>query len=358
MAKIILDCDPMRFPYSGLYYYCLNLGLHINQLLAKQNQEPMNFYVPPSQQTAFGAPGIHIVKSKWHKLPYFRAFLNDCKVWHAPFQMGRIMPAVQKNRNTKLVLTIHDLNFLHEGKPLSKQQQNLEHVQNNISKSDAIVCISEFTKQDVLNNCDVGNKLVRVIHNGVNVDNTMPLTPRAYTPRKPFLFGIGYLNSKKNYHVLLPLLKETPEYELVLAGKIDDQDYVEAMRQKAVELGISNRLHIIGTVSDEDRAWYFKNCNAFLHPSLAEGFGIPIVEAMYFGKPVFLSDRTSIPEIAGDLGFYFRSFEPEHMTLTFKNGMEKFKTSSGMSQSLQQKARSFSWEKAAREYLALYQSLC
>ena len=358
MAKIILDCDLMRFPYSGLYYYCLNLGLHVNQLLAKQNQELMNLYVPPAEQLTFGAPGIHIVKSKWHNLPYFRAFLDDCKVWHAHFQLGRIMPAIQKRKNTRLVLTIHDLNFLHEGKPLSKQQQNLEHVQNTISKSDAIVCVSEFTKQDVLNNCDVENKLVSVIHNGVNVDLSIPLTPRAYIPRKPFLFGIGYLNSKKNYHVLLPLLKENPEYELVLAGKADDGDYVNAILQKAVELGISDRLHIIGTISDDDRAWYFKNCTAFLHPSLAEGFGIPIVEAMYFGKPVFLSDRTSIPEIAGDLGFYFHSFEPEHMALVFKNGMKEFKTNPGMGLALEQRARFFSWEKAAREYLAIYQSLC
>lgn len=358
MAQIILDCDLMRFRYSGLYYYCLNLGIHVNRLLAEQNQVPINMYVPPAEQHSFGSADVHIVESKWHKYPYFRSFMKDCKLWHAPFQSGRVMPDKRKHKGVKVLLTIHDLNPLHEGKILREQRKSLAQTQALIDKSDAIVCISEFTRQDVLKNCDVKDKPVHVIHNGVKVDVSYSEFPQAYTPRRPFLFGLGYVNSKKNYHVLLPLLQANPELELIVAGKLDDHHYVESMLQKAAEMGIHDRLHIVGTISDDDRSWYFRNCMAFVHPSLAEGFGNPVIEAMYFGKPVFLSDRTSLPEIGGELGFYFRSFEPDHMIEVFRDGMEKFNAEPEMVTALEERGRWFNWEKAAREYVALYKTLC
>jgi glycosyltransferase involved in cell wall biosynthesis len=354
MAKIILDCDLMRFPHSGLYYYCLNLGLHVNLLLEKEQDAMVKMYVPSKVFPSFGAPALHIVESKWHK--YFRSFLNDCRVWHAPFQSGRIMPDRKRYKNIKVLLTIHDLNFLHEGRLLKEQRKSLAHTQTMIDKSDALVCISEFTRNDVLEHCDVKNKPVYVIHNGVHIEEVPFTLPEAYLPRRPFLFGMGYINGKKNYHVLLPLLTQNPDLELVLAGRLDDHQYVSGMLQKAAEMGVHHRLHIIGPVSDEDKAWYLYNCMAFVHPSLAEGFGLPVVEAMLFGKPLFLSNRTSLPEVGGDVAFYFPSFDADVMQRVFKEGMQQY-YQSNMAAALIERGKWFSWEKSAAEYLKVYQSL-
>ena len=119
---------------------------------------------------------------------------------------------------------------------------------------------------------------------------------------------------------------------------------------------LSERLHILGPVSEDDKAWYYSNCLAFMLPSLAEGFGAPVVEAMRFGKPLFLSDLTSLPEIGADVAFYFNSFDPENMQQVFSEGITEFKKN-GLSKRIMKRGNEFNWENSAEKYLKIYQSL-
>jgi glycosyltransferase involved in cell wall biosynthesis len=350
MGKIILDCDLMRFPNSGLYHYCLNIGHFVNQLLDEQGRDHMKFYVPPAEAGTFSKKDT-IVEGPNHK--FFKPFLWDCKVWHAPFQLGRILP---KNKNIKLLLTIHDLNFLHEGKSLKEQKDTQAHVQSLINRADAIVCISEFSKSDVLKHCEVNNKPIYVIHNGTHKVGDAALQKTSYQPNKPFLFGMGYVNQKKNYGVLLPLLEQNKDLELLVAGRLDEPDYIANMQKQAEEKGVADRLKILGPVSEGEKAWYLKHCTAFVHPSLAEGFGAPVVEAMLFGKPLFLSNLTSLPEIGGEAAFYFQNFEPEHMQQVFKQGLQHYQQN-GMAEKIMARGNEFNWNEKAAEYLKVYQSL-
>jgi glycosyltransferase involved in cell wall biosynthesis len=350
MSKIILDCDLMRFRDSGLYHYCLNLGNYVNRIFVQEGMEPMKFYVPPKEVNAFGNPKNVIVEKKMHR--FFKPFLLNCKIWHAPFQTGRILP---KSSSIKVLLTIHDLNALHEGKPKKEQQESLARTQALIDRSDAIVCISEFTKSDVLKNCHVANKPVYVVHNGTHSVGRPWLNSTSYRPRRPFLFSMGYVNRKKNFDVLVPLLIDS-DFELIIAGRLDEPDYVERMKKHARKLSVGDRLHILGPISEEEKAWYFKNCKAFVLPSLAEGFGAPVVEAMQFGKPLFLSDKTSLPEVGGDAAFYFHDFRPENMRKVLKKGFKKYKQN-GMAEKIIQRGREFDWNQKAKEYVAIYKSL-
>lgn len=351
MGSVILDCDLMRFPNSGLYYYCLNLGLHVNKLLGDQQLPQMKFYVPPEEKNSFGDTGYTITQQKIHH--FFKPFLWDCNIWHAPFQSGRMIP--WHNKQIKVVLTIHDLNTLHEGKPLEEQIKSLAHTQKLINRSNAIVCISEFCKQDVLKHCEVKNKPLYVIHNGTHVVGEPQLHDTSYKPVRPFLFGMGYVNRKKNFHVLLPLL-QNPDVEIIIAGKLDDPDYIETILAEAKRRGVNDRLHVLGPVTENEKAWYLKNCKAFVHPSLAEGFGAPVVEAMSFGKPLFLSHFTSLPEIGGDAAFYFKSFEPEHMQQVFHNGIHEY-SNNGLYKKIIARSAQFNWQQKAIEYLQVYKSL-
>jgi glycosyltransferase involved in cell wall biosynthesis len=351
MNKIILDCDLMKHPNSGLYHYCLNLGNHVNELLNDNNEAKIKFYVPAEEKTSFNLPQDCIVEKKFHS--FFKPFLANCKVWHAPFQSGRMIP--YNNRSIKVLLTIHDLNPLHEGKPVEEQKQSLAHTQWLIDRSNAIVCISEFTKNDVLKNCNVGNKPVYVIHNGTHTVHDASLQDSSYYPQRPFLFGMGYVNRKKNFHVLLSLLENT-EYDLIIAGHLDEHDYIEEMKQKALEIGVAERLHILGPVSEGEKSWYYQNCLAFVHPSLAEGFGLTVVEAMSKGKPLFLSSLTALPEIGGDIAFYFKNFDTDHMQHVFARGMKEYETN-GFSQKIKERSETFNWQISAAKYIEVYESL-
>ncbi len=352
MPKIILDCDLMKHPNSGLYHYCLNIGNHVDRYLRKTaSAETIHFYVPGSETAAFDHGDHCIREKKSHR--FVKPFLWDCDVWHAPFQSGRIIPA--PNRKIKIVLTIHDLNCLHEGKPRAEQQKSLAHTQQLINRSDAIICISEFCKSDVLKHCDVNGKPVYVIHNGTHRLMEPGLSNASYAPQRPFLFGMGYVNRKKNFHVLLPMLRNNA-YELLIAGRLDEPDYINEMRSQASALGVADRVHLLGPVSEEEKSWYLKHCLAYVHPSLAEGFGAPVVEAMTFGKPLFLSSYTSLPEIAGDVAFYFSTFDESHMQQVLQEGLAVYNRN-GLAGRIMEKGAAYDWEKKAIEYVEVYRTL-
>lgn len=354
MSRIILDCDLMKFPHSGLYHYCQNLAQHINAVLLEEEQELMRMYLPPKRKLTLPDEPCHLVERKWHK--FLQPFLRDCQVWHAPFQSGRILPNKRKFPHLKVVLTVHDLNSLHEGKSEQEQQKSIARTQTLIDQSDAIVCISEFTKKDVLTHCNTDGKPVHVIYNGLSNSLAPVRDVVTYRPDREFLLGIGYLNKKKNFHVLLPLLQSNPDLELIIIGHHDDPAYVSRMNEWAQNEGVAERLHLLGTVSEADKMWYLSHCKALVHPSLAEGFGLPVIEAMQFGKPVFLSDRTSLPEVGGEVAFYFTDFEASTIQNVFKKGMSAYQEQA-LATAIIDNAKRFNWDKSAREYVSVYRSL-
>ena len=99
----------------------------------------------------------------------------------------------------------------------------------------------------------------------------------------------------------------------------------------------------------------FENCKAFVFPSLSEGFGLPVVEAMHFGKPVILSKLTSLPEIGGDEATYLDNFLPEEIANKIEISINN--DTSENQESLRKRASLFSWEKAAEQYLEIYNTI-
>lgn len=351
MHKIIFDCERMKYPNTGLYHYCLNLGRHLEKNI-NFHQEQLFFYTPPGEQHWSFHSGNHITQNPLHK--FILPPLTGHEIWHSTYQNTHYMPVA--NKKIKVVLSIHDLNFMYdERKSPAKKQKYLYYLQTLINRSDAIVCISEFSKKDVLQHCKIGNKPLYVIHNGTNLLLKPELSSRSYKPKMPFLFSIGVINRKKNFHVLLPLLKKNT-MELLIAGKYDDREYLSFIRKQSKELGVEDNVHLLGPVSEHEKSWYFNNCRAFTLPSVSEGFGLPLAEAMSCGKPLFLSDKTALPEIGGDVSFYFRDFQPEHMQQVFNSGMDNY-NSNGLKKRIMERGRNFNWDKAAQQYLEVYRSL-
>lgn len=351
MRKIIFDCERMKYPDTGLYHYCLNLGKYLEQNTDPEKEE-LYFYTPPWDQGWSLTRENHIAQHPLHK--FLLPSLKPYDIWHSTYQNTHYMPELDKR--IKVVLSIHDLNFMYdEKKSPVKKRKYLRYMQGLIDRADSIICISEFSKKDVLTHCNVKNKPLTVIHNGTNMLDKPKLSTDSYKPKKPFLFSIGVINRKKNFHVLLPLLKRNT-MELVIAGKFDDSNYLSLLKQRSKELGVEDNLHLLGRISENEKAWYFNHCNAFALPSISEGFGLPVVEAMSCGKPLFLSDRTALPEIGGDVSFYFRDFKPEHMEEVFNIGMSRY-ANEGFQQKIKDRALSFNWHKSARKYLDVYRSL-
>lgn len=352
MKQVVFDCERMKYVNTGLYHYCMSLGKSIEKKSRETNNEEITFFSPPAVQHSIGFDQAHINQHSLQK--FFMPSLRGYDIWHATYQSSHYLP--ERNRKIKVVLTIHDLNFLHEEKTEAKRAKHLKHLQKNIDRSDAVVCISDFCRKDVLTHTDTGNKPVHVIYNGTNHLAEPALTEQSYKPVGKFLFSLGSVCRKKNFHVLLPLLKQYRDMELLIAGRHDDSDYLQYLRSFARKLKVQENLRLLGNINEHEKSWYYRNCFAFALPSIAEGFGLPVAEAMSVGKPVFLSDKTALPEIGSNLAFYFRDFSESHMQQVFNRGMREYEENK-MRQAILQHSENFCWDKAAAEYLDVYRSL-
>ncbi len=349
MIRIVFDCERMRYINTGLYYYCLNLGKSLQQYTCR---EQLSVYAPDQARTAF-APSVPVIPQ--HSLQkFFMPPVGQFQVWHSTYQSSRYLP--ERNSKIKVLLTIHDLNFLHEDHPDHKKARYLDRVQRNIDRSDALVCVSEFSKNDVLTHCDTGGKPIYMIYNGTNGLHQPQLEAHSYRPAVPFLFSVGVIARKKNQHQILPLLQSNPALELVLAGRHEDKEYAHYLKKQAWELNVEDRLHLVDEVTEQEKSWYYHNCQAVVMPSLAEGFGLPVTEAMSIGKPIFLSKYTALPEIGKDLAFYFHDFD--NMQADFMAGMHHYKKEgSQIKEAMKAYSATFNWEDSARKYMEVYRSL-
>jgi glycosyltransferase involved in cell wall biosynthesis len=154
---------------------------------------------------------------------------------------------------------------------------------------------------------------------------------------------------------VLPALLEGNDKHIIIAGITTSESYKQKILLNAKNHGVSDRVHFTGPISENDKQWYLKNCLAFVFPSLTEGFGLPVVEAMYFGVPIFLSKYTSLPEIGGEVCYYFDSFKKIDMQHTIQQGLQHY-SSTNAKEKIQNRSALFNWKKAAIKYLEIYRS--
>jgi glycosyltransferase involved in cell wall biosynthesis len=343
--KALFDCERMKHPYTGLFEYCTQL-CHALKVTADAENE-ISFYVPAKHENYFGNNSHYYIHSPVHK--FFPLKIKQVDIWHS----SNAQPAFVKSfRKMKRIITIHDLNFLYEKSSQIKINKYLKAFQNNANRADAIITISEYAKTDIVNHLKIGGKPIFVIYNGCNIMEFSDYDAPVYRPAVPFLFSIGTVVPKKNFHVLPCLLKNN-DCELIIAGK-ENNDYSRKIVEEAKKHNVADRVKLTGPVKNEDKYWYLKNCSAFLFPSLAEGFGIPPIEAMHFGKPVFLSTKTSLPEIGGQHAYYFNNFDPENMRKVFETGMNHYIQTNPAS-SIILHANQFNWTKSAKDYWKVYE---
>ena len=349
--QVLVTLDSMKNPNTGLYHFGKSLGLELNVLQAEKNLH-INFYIAKRGEDIFGGQADTIKHAEWHKYYFPKAKYFD--VIHFSDQFCRLSPTKVSG---KKVLTIHDLNQLHENKSLSDgDKKHLNKLKKYISVCDKIVAISQFVADDVKAYFPGSESKIEVIYNGVDELIPVPGHSPAYKPKGAFIYSIGEMMPKKNFHVLPALLQDN-DYELIIAGNLKDNFYIKKIEEEAKKFGCTERVKILGPIAEEDKTWYYENCDAFTFPSIAEGFGLPILEAMYFGKPVFLSTKTAVPEIGGDIAFYFQSFEPNEMQRVFKEGLGVYSNNPELKKALIERAKSFSWNETARKYMALYANL-
>lgn len=351
MKNILIDTYKIRDLYSGLGQFSLNFA---NQLIIQQPADTeINFLVSKGSgfKQIMKNEKIRFVRTslKHRYLP----FLNPAyDIWHSLHQFPSHFP----NPGSTWILTIHDLNFLHEKSP-EKSARYQKRLQKNIDLADYITTISEYSKNQIETNLDLKGKNIRVIYNGIAPDGAVESQKPGFISHEKFFFSIGIFSRKKNFHTLLPVMQHFDDYKLILAGNADNA-YGKEIQNEIKRLKLENKIIVPGKITEPEKYWLYHHCEAFLFPSLAEGFGMPVIEAMKAGKPVFLSKYTSLPEIGGDVAFYFDSFEPSDMSKLIKAKLNTFYQQRETNEKeVKQHAEKFTWEKCMLRYLELYKEI-
>lgn len=351
--RIVIDCERMKYPFTGLNEYCLRLSEVLYSHRDKIHAD-LCFYTPLKALNFLGEHANYFTQQSFHKI--YNPYVKKASVWHTTFQGSMYFPT---SRHVKKILTIHDLNFLYDTeKNPNKIKRYLRALQNKIDRADSITVISQFTYNEVIKHLSVGSKPVEIIYNGcarpaeINTNNK----PTFITDSKPFLFTIGTIAKKKNFHVLPALLKDN-DYRLIISGVIQEHSYYQTILEEAKRNNVSQRVILTGPVSENDKYWLMKNAAFFLFPSVSEGFGIPVVEAMSLGTPVITSTFTSLPEISGNEGFYFNSFDPDDMRMTLSKASDEMNNNPDKRNALISRSKMFDWEISAKRYIDVYNSL-
>ncbi len=353
--KVLVDLTMLKFKYTGFYQFSLSLGLAMQEVAQedKYNELQLTYLVPNNFDLGLFS-NVNIIKenrlTKHSPISIKNLLFKKYNLIHATTQNSRYIVS-----KLPLIYTIHDLNFLID-EDGDTRKKKVNKMQFAINQSKYITAISNYTKKQIKENLKVSVP-IEVIYNGMDLRIGTNTTKIDYVNEKiPFLFTIGTIHEKKNFHVLIDFLNLLPNYQLFIAGN-KSTAYANFIQSRINELNLNHRVKLLGEISDENRNWFYQNCKAFVFPSKLEGFGLPIIEAMSLGKPVFLSTYSCLPEVGGDEAYYFKNFEPESMKEKFLQSMANFESDTFKKESIIKHASQFSWEKASRQYLNLYKKI-
>ncbi len=229
--------------------------------------------------------------------------------------------------------------------------------------SKKIVCISEETKKDLINFFKIRENKIRVIYPGFNKISSM-IERNVKLPTGKFFLFVGTIKKRKNIHNIISgfeyFIKNCDQgvYNLVIAGKYvpDDAYYMELLRSVENNKILQGKVFFLGHIEDEELNYLYRHAISLVYPSLIEGFGLPILEAMDAGLPVITSNASSLKEVASDSAILVNPNSYKEIG----DAMVKM-TDEIYRNELIQKGRlnvsRFSWDKMSKEFIEVINSL-
>ncbi len=313
------------------------------------------------------------------RLPFpVELFTGAVDIFHSP---DFVLPPVRRART---VLTVHDLSFLTrpETSDPGLRAYLTRAVPRAVARADHILADSRSTKEDLVTCLGASPEQITVVYPGVDPrfrpleDETVIADVCArYALRRPFILAVGTLQPRKNYPALIEAVMRLGEGcaevfdelsmsqagsrhaspSLVIAGGRGwlDQEIFETVER----LRAGNRVRFLGFVWDEDLPALYNAAAILAMPSLYEGFGLPVLEAMACGTPVVTSNVSSLPEVAGDAALLVSPRDVAGLT----DALCRLLTDRDLRARLQQRglarAQKFTWQKVAEAVLGIYQRL-
>ena len=241
-------------------------------------------------------------------------------------------------------------------------------VKNVVKKSNRLITVSNFEKENIKKAFQLEDEKITTVHNGVTNEfkNAFTVdqkeTVRAkYNLPKEFLLHIGNKDPRKNTKRVLDAfcelkLTQHKHMKLVIVG-INEETLDAMLQDMYIPLALKKDIILTGYVSDADFPIIFSLATIFLFPSLREGFGIPILEAMASGTPVITSNTSSMPEISGGSAYLIDPQNTKELTQAIAQLLSDHEYREQLIQEGLKRCRTFSWDQSAKNVLKIYQQL-
>lgn len=352
---------------AGIHHY-------ISQVLAHLPSQDDLCYALFSQQTSLAEarPDMTPITSRWPTGRRWARILWEQSVWPLAAARSRLdlihsmAFALPLLRPCPAIATIYDLSFIHypESFPALQRLYLTTMTRHACRVARRVVAISESGRDDI--HCFFGVPLSRidVVRPGVDavyaprpVDEVEAFRIRRGLPPR-FVLHVGTLQPRKNIPVLLEAMARLPaalaNVPLVLVG--GKGWLYDEIFQRVNTLGLQGRVHFAGYVADEDLPLWYNAASILVLPSVYEGFGLPIVEALACGTPVVAANVSALPEAAGNAGLLFEPQDVDmlatHLTTLLSNSeVAATMRARGLAQ-----VQHFSWERSGKEMLTTYRT--
>ncbi|MFN3337383.1 MAG: glycosyltransferase family 4 protein [Thermomicrobium sp.] len=285
---------------------------------------------------------------------------RDCAVIHGPVN---VLPLALARPG---VVTVHDLAFLHfpEHYPATKRWYLRLLTALSVRRARRVIAVSETTRRDLVQLYGMAPERITTIPNGIDADwrrvddGELERWRRQQGLPERFLLFVGTVQPRKNLTTLLEAFAQLgPEFPWPLfvvgaAGWLDSPIY-----RRAEALGLARRVRFTGYVPPEELRYWYSAATIFIYPSLYEGFGLPLLEAMACETPVITSNCSALPEVAGDAAVLVEPTDPLAIAAAIRSLAMDEERRRMLAQAGRERARQFTWERTARETAAVYRAL-
>ncbi len=369
--EISLDLQPCFGNRSGVGEYTFELtkrlicekdmaykGAYFNFLNRHDHRDTLKDIPFPVSKNVLMPYGIY--RRIWKVLPlsYHALSGSHSDIYHF---FNYIVPPRIKG---KVINTVYDMAFLKH--PETLDPKNLKRIKKDISysinRSEKIITISENSKKEIMDFCHLPENKIKIIYPAPSLPEKSAdfaiLSGKHYI-KKPYLLYVGTLEPRKNIERLIDAYflfsKETDGYQLVIAG--NKGWMYDAIFEKVKNLSMENNVIFTGYITEEEKKSLYENASLFLYPSLYEGFGMPIAEAMSLGVPVICSNTSAMPEVGGEAAVLVNPFDIKAMEDAMLSVISDTEKRKQMSEKGVMQSRNFNWDTSAKELVKLYSSV-
>ena len=281
--------------------------------------------------------------------------LKEDEIIHCTNQ-NLAIPLLWKKR--KSIVTVHDLIPLTRIEQRSNSQKILFFlIKRALRRATYIIADSHHTKNDIVKFIGYPEEKITVIQLGIGHTEFFEKKIRR---EKDTILYVGSDVKRKNITLIIKaislLVKKMPNIEFVKVGEAHDKVMREKLKDQAKELNVEK--NVIWKDYVENLADEYNKATVFVFPSLYEGFGFPVLEAMACGCPVICSNRTSLPEIAGEAAVYIDGEDENELAAAIKKVLEDKTLQKKLQKKGLKQAKKFTWEKCVEETVRVYERIC